>query len=66
MSITLLNRIDIDWYFTAISVGFNIHKRGFQLSLFFFDISVYYLSPAWRERAAKRYRQYQDDLEDQA
>ena len=46
MSLTLFKRIDIDidWYFTAVSVGFTLHRRGFQLSLVFFDISVYYIS----------------------
>ena len=63
MSLTILNRFDIDfyWYFTGISLGINIHKRGFQVSLIFFDISVYYLTPAWRERVAKRYLQYQEE-----
>ena len=56
MSLTLFKRIDIDlnWYFTAISLGFTLHKRGFQVSLIFFDIDIYYLSPKWRARAAER------------
>ncbi len=50
MSLTLFKRIDIDvdWYFTAVSVGFTLHRRGFQLSLVFFDISFYYISPKRR------------------
>lgn len=62
MSLTLLNRIDIDidWYFSAISLGFTIHKRGFQLSLLFIDISIYYFSPKWRESIQDRYRKYQE------
>ena len=62
MSLTILNRldIDIDWYFTAVSVGFTIHKRGFQLSLLFFDISVYYFSPKWREKQQERYLSFQE------
>lgn len=62
MNLTILNRfdIDIDWYFTAVSVGFTIHKRGFQLSLFFFDISVYYLSRKWREKQQERYLSFQE------
>lgn len=50
MSLTLFKRIDIDtdWYFTAVSVGFTLHRRGFQLSLVFFDISIYYISPKRR------------------
>ena len=61
MSLTILNRIDIDidWYFSAVSVGFTIHKRGLQLSLIFFDISVYYFSPKWRQNVADRYKKYQ-------
>ena len=62
MNLTILNRldIDIDWYFTAVSVGFTIHKRGFQLSLLFFDISVYYLSRKWREKQQERYLSFQE------
>ncbi len=50
MSLTLFKRIDIDvdWYFTAVSVGFTLHRRGLQLSLVFFDISIYYISPKRR------------------
>ena len=57
MSLTLLNRldIDIDWGFTAISVGFNIHKRGIQLSLIFIDISFFYAGPKWRLKQEERY-----------
>lgn len=72
MSLTLFKRIDIDfdWYFSAISFGFTIHKRGFQLSLLFVDISVYYFSPAWRKRIQERYRRYLEEAdtydEDQA
>lgn len=72
MSLTLFNRIDIDLdgYFSAVSLGFTIHKRGFQLSLIFVDISVYYFSPAWRERIKERYLRYQEQVdkydEDQA
>lgn len=53
MNLTILNRFDIDiyWYFTGISLGINIHKRGFQVSLIFIDISVYYISP--KKRALK-------------
>ena len=56
MSLTLFKRIDIDidWYFTAVSVGFTLHRRGFQLSLVFFDISVYYIGPKRRAEIAKR------------
>ena len=56
MNLTLLKRIDIDidWYFTAVSVGFTLHRRGFQLSLLFFDISVYYISPNRRSEIQKR------------
>ncbi len=59
MSLTILNRLDIDInaYFTAISLGFTLHKRGFQLSLIFFDIDVYYLSPKWRESAKKSFEE---------
>ena len=59
MSLTLLNRldIDIDWGFTAISVGFNIHKRGIQLSLIFVDISFFYAGPKWRLKQEERYAQ---------
>jgi hypothetical protein len=66
MSLTILNRIDIDidWYFSAVSVGFTIHKRGFQLSLIFFDISVYYFSPKWRQSIADRYKRYQKIAEE--
>lgn len=62
MNLTILNRfdIDIDWYFTAVSVGFTIHKRGFQLSLLFFDISVYHLSRKWREKQQERYLSFQE------
>lgn len=72
MSLTLFNRIDIDfdWYFSAVSFGFTIHKRGFQLSLLFLDISVYYFSPVWRETVRERYQRYQEQVdkydEDQA
>jgi hypothetical protein len=64
MSLTILNRIDIDidWYFSAVSVGFTIHKRGFQLSLIFFDISVYYFSPKWREATKARYKKFQEEV----
>ena len=56
MSLTLFKRIDIDidWYFTAISVGFTLHRRGFQLSLVFFDISVYYIGPKRRAAIQER------------
>ena len=56
MSLTLFKRIDIDidWYFTAVSVGFTLHRRGFQLSLVFFDISVYYISPKRRAEIDER------------
>ena len=56
MSLTLFKRIDIDidWYFTAVSVGFTLHRRGFQLSLVFFDISVYYISPKRRAEIEER------------
>jgi hypothetical protein len=56
VSLTLFKRIDIDvdWYFTAVSVGFTLHRRGFQLSLVFFDISFYYISPKRRAEIAKR------------
>ena len=56
MSLTLFKRIDIDidWYFTAVSLGFTLHRRGFQLSLVFFDISVYYISPKRRAEIAER------------
>ena len=56
MSLTLFKRIDIDvdWYFTAVSLGFTLHRRGFQLSLVFFDISFYYISPKRRAEIAKR------------
>ena len=56
MSLTLFKRIDIDidWYFTAISVGFTLHRRGFQLSLVFFDMSVYYISPKRRAKIEER------------
>lgn len=56
MSLTLFKRIDIDtdWYFTAVSVGFTLHRRGFQLSLVFFDISVYYISPKYRAEIEER------------
>lgn len=66
MSLTILNRIDIDidWYFSAVSVGFTIHKRGLQLSLIFFDISVYYFSPKWRENIKARYKKYQETAEE--
>lgn len=66
MSLTILNRIDIDidWYFSAVSVGFTIHKRGFQLSLIFFDISVYYFSPKWRQSIVDRYKRYQKIAEE--
>ena len=66
MSLTILNRfdIDIDWYFTAVSVGFTLHKRGFQVSLFFFDISFYYFSPKWRKTIQERYRRYQEAVEE--
>lgn len=66
MSLTLFKRIDIDvdWYFTAVSLGINIHKRGFQISLIFFDISVYYFSPAWRKRVEERYKRYQEQAEE--
>lgn len=65
MSITLFNRIDIDidWYFTALSLGINIHKRGFNISLVFFDISVYYFSPKWRESIQTRYKKYQEEVD---
>ena len=65
MSFTLFNRIDIDidWYFSAVSVGFTIHKRGFQLSLVFFDISVYYFSPKWRKAVQDRYKQFQEEVD---
>lgn len=66
MSFTLFNRIDIDidWYFTAISLGINIHKRGFQLSFIFFDISVYHFSPKWRKAVQERYKKYQEIAEE--
>ena len=56
MSLTLFKRIDIDidWYFTAVSLGFTLHRRGFQLSLVFFDISVYYISPKRRAKIEER------------
>ena len=56
MSLTLFKRIDIDidWYFTAVSVGFTLHRRGFQLSLVFFDISVYYIGPKRRAAIQER------------
>ena len=56
MSLTLFKRvdIDIDWYFTAVSVGFTLHRRGFQLSLVFFDISIYYISPKRRAEIDER------------
>lgn len=56
MSLTLFKRIDIDvdWYFTAVSVGFTLHRRGFQLSLVFFDISFYYISPKYRAEIEER------------
>jgi hypothetical protein len=56
VSLTLLKRvdIDIDWYFTAVSVGFTLHRRGLQLSLVFFDISVYYISPKRRVEIEER------------
>jgi hypothetical protein len=56
VSLTLFKRIDIDidWYFTAVSLGFTLHRRGFQLSLVFFDISVYYISPKRRAEIAER------------
>lgn len=65
MSITILNRIDIDidWYFSAISFGFTVHKRGFQLSLIFIDISVYYFSPKWRRDAAAKIKKYTEMAE---
>ena len=68
MSLTILNRldIDIDWYFSAVSVGFTIHKRGLQLSFIFFDISIYYFSPKWRENIKSRYMKYQEEALDQA
>ena len=56
MSLTLFKRIDIDidWYFTAVSLGFTLHRRGFQLSLVFFDISVYYIGPKRRAKIEER------------
>jgi len=56
VSLTLFKRIDIDLdsYFTAVSVGFTLHKRGFQLSLIFFDINVYYISPKYRAEIEER------------
>ena len=67
MSLTILNRfdIDIDWYFTAVSVGLTIHKRGFQLSLFFFDISFYYISPKWRLTQEQRYAKVLEEMRKQ-
>jgi hypothetical protein len=65
MSLTILNRldIDIDWYFTAVSVGFTIHKRGLQLSLIFFDISIYYFSPKWRKGVKNRYLKFLEEAD---
>ena len=65
MSITFFNRldIDIDWYFSALSVGFTAHKRGLQISLLFVDISIYYFSPKWRETIQTRYKRYQEQLD---
>jgi len=68
MNLTILNRLDIniDWCFSVVSVGFTIHKRGLELSLIFFDISIYYFSPKWRENIKARYRKYQEEELDQA
>jgi hypothetical protein len=71
MSLTILKRIDIDinTYFTALSVGFTIHKRGLQLSLFFFDIDIYYLITSARKLSEERYknlRKLLDEEDDQA
>jgi hypothetical protein len=57
MSLQILNRIDIDidWYLSGVSVGFNIHKRGIQLSLLFVDISIFFASPKWRLAQKQRY-----------
>jgi hypothetical protein len=57
-TLTILNRLDIDvsWYFSGVSVGFTIHKRGIQLSLFFIDISFFYASPKWRLSQEERYQ----------
>jgi hypothetical protein len=56
VSLTLFKRIDIDlnWYFSAVSVGFTLHRRGFQLSLLFFDIDIYYCSPKLRAEIEER------------
>ena len=75
MSLTLFNRIEIDIEscFSAVSLGFNIHKRGFQISFIFLDISVYYFSPKQRALIEERYHRYIEEsgrydhyLEDQA
>jgi hypothetical protein len=57
-TLTILNRLDIDihWYFSLVSVGFVLHKRGIQLSLLFIDISFFYASPKWRLSQEERYK----------
>lgn len=64
MSLTILNRLDIDinWYFSAVSVGFTIHRRGLQLSLIFFDIDIYYMSPARRAESQQYFHERFADM----
>jgi hypothetical protein len=63
-TLTILKRldIDIDICFTAISVGFSIHKRGIQFSLLFVDISFFYMSPQERLDQEKKYQWLVDQM----
>jgi hypothetical protein len=51
MTLRILNRFDLDiyWYFSGVSIGFNIYKHGLQLSLIFLDIGLYYSDPKKRK-----------------
>lgn len=64
MLLTIFNRIDISfyWEFRSLSLGFNIHRGGIDLSFGFFELSIHYMSPAKREQMEKRYREIVDEI----
>lgn len=64
MLLTIFNRIDISFYseFRSVSLGFNIHRGGIDLSFIFFELSIHYMSPARRERLRQRSQELLDEI----
>ena len=65
-TLTILNRfdIDIDWGFSALSLGFHISKHSIGLSLLFVDINAWYISHKRRVEIEERYGEFFKQLED--